>query len=53
MENNKAFMLTNSGKSSFFFTATDNFYQQIISIERIKMTSLLKELKGMLHHRFF
>jgi len=46
MENNKAFMLTNSGKASFFYC-----YRQFLSTDhKYRKTSLLK---GMLHHRFF
>jgi hypothetical protein len=49
MENNKAFMLINDDKLSFF-TATNGSYQQITSSAR---NSLLAELKGMLHRYFF
>jgi hypothetical protein len=52
MENNKAFTLTNGGKSSFF-TTTSSSCQQIIILERTERTSLLAELKGMLHRHFF
>jgi len=44
MENNKDFMLTNSGKT-FFFIVTRDSCQRITSIERTKMTSLLVKLK--------
>jgi hypothetical protein len=44
MKNNKAFMLTNDGKTSFF-TATNNSYQQIISTERIEMTFFFSRVK--------
>jgi hypothetical protein len=40
MENNKAFTLTNGGKSSFF-TTTSSSCQQIIILERTERTSLL------------
>ena len=52
MENNKAFTLTNEGKTSFF-TATVIFCQQIIGTKRTEMISLLAELKRMLHPRVF
>jgi hypothetical protein len=44
MENNKAFMLTNSGKTSFLIVTRDSC-QRITSIERIERTSLLVKLK--------
>jgi hypothetical protein len=47
MENNKAFMLTNRGKASFF-TATVVSCHRIIGIERTYRISLLAELKRML-----
>jgi len=34
MENNKAFMITNGGKASFFFTVTVVSCQRIIGSER-------------------
>ena len=49
-KNNKAFTLTNNGKTSFFFIATNGSCHRITSTERIKMTSLLVELKRMFHH---
>jgi len=52
IENNKAFTLKNNGKT-FFFTATGSSYQRITNAERIKMTYLLVELKGMFHCHFF
>ena len=52
MENNKAFMLTNRGKASFF-TVTIVSYYRITSIERTERISLLIELKRMLHPRVF
>jgi hypothetical protein len=52
MENNKAFTLTNDGKTSFF-TITGGFCQLILNIERTKKTSLLVEFKGMLRLHFF
>jgi len=45
-------MLTNNSKM-FFFTITSGSCQLITSSERIERTSLLIELKGMLHRRFF
>ena len=47
MENNKAFTLTNGGKSSFL-TITVVFCHQIIGTERTKRISLLAKLKRML-----
>lgn len=47
MENNKVFMLINDGVTSFFFIAISSSYWQITSI---KITSLLVELKWMLHY---
>jgi hypothetical protein len=44
IENNKAFMLTNSGKISFFIVTRDSC-QWITSIKRTEMTSLLVKLK--------
>ena len=36
MENSKVFTLTNDGKISFFFTANDDYCQQITSTKRNK-----------------
>ena len=44
-ENNKAFTLTNDGKTSFFFISTSDSCQQITSTERIEKIFLLAELK--------
>jgi len=53
MKNNKAFTPTNNGKTSFFFTATNDSCQLIIGSKRIEMTFLLAGLKGMLHRYLF
>jgi len=52
MKNNKAFMLTNDDKASFF-TVTDVSCQRITSTKRTKMSFLLVELKRLLHHCIF
>jgi uncharacterized Zn-finger protein len=52
MENNKAFILTNGGKASFFIVTIVSC-QRIIGTERTKMISLLAKLKRMLHPRVF
>jgi len=48
IENNKAFIIIYGGKTSFFI-ATDGSYKRITSTKRTKKTSLLVELKWMLH----
>ena len=52
MENNKAFTLTNGGKT-FFFTVTVISCQRITGAERTERIFLLAELKWMLHPRVF
>ena len=52
MENNKAFTLTNGGKT-FFFTVTFVSYHRITGTERTERIFLLAELKRMLHPRIF
>jgi len=53
MENNKALMITNKGKASFFFTFTVASCHRITGTERTEKISLLVELKMMLHPRLF
>jgi hypothetical protein len=52
MENNKAFTLTNRGKTSFFYYHR-RFLPPNIGTERTERISLLAELKRMLHPRVF
>ena len=53
MENNKAFMLTNEGKNSFFIIVTVISCHQITITERTKKIFLLAELERVLRPRVF